>query len=91
MLPNKFFDFVQARLAIVFGPSPETTGLIRQHSLGVVTDDFSPAALAKAISTMTRADISTYKGNVHSAAEQLSSEVDEEAERRILRTLLVSA
>ncbi len=91
MLPNKFFDFVQARLAIVFGPSPETSGLIRQHSLGVVTDDFSPASLAKAISTMTRGDISAYKANVHSAAEQLSSEVDEEAERRILRMLLVSA
>jgi hypothetical protein len=91
MLPNKFFDFVQARLAIVFGPSPETSGLIREHSLGVVTDDFSPASLAKAISTMTPADIAAYKANVHSAAELLSSEVDVEAERRILRTLLVSA
>jgi hypothetical protein len=91
MLPNKFFDFVQARLAIVFGPSPETSGLIRQHSLGVVTEDFSPASLANAISKMTPADISAYKANVHSAAELLSSQVDEEAERRILRALLVSA
>lgn len=91
MLPNKFFDFVQARLAIVFGPSPETSRLITQHSLGIITDDFSPTSLAKAISRLTPSDISAYKANVHSAAELLSSEVDEEAERRILRALLVPA
>lgn len=88
MLPNKFFDFVQARLAIVFGPSPETSGLIRQHSLGIVTKDFSPASLANALSELTPEGISAYKANVHSAAKLLSSEVDEETERGILRTLL---
>lgn len=91
MLPNKFFDFVQARLAIVFGPSPETSGLIKQHSLGVVTEDFSPDSLAESISKLTRQDISAYKANVHSAAKLLSSESDEEAERAILRKLLLPA
>lgn len=91
MLPNKFFDFVQARLAIVFGPSPETSGLIKQHSLGVVTEDFSPDSLAESISKLTRQDISAYKANVHSAAKLLSSESDEETERAILRTLLLPA
>lgn len=91
MLPNKFFDFVQARLAIVFGPSPETSGLIKQHSLGVVTEDFSPDSLAESISKLTREDISAYKASVHSAAKLLSSESDEETERAILRTLLLPA
>ena len=46
MLPNKFFDFVQARLAIVFSPSPETSRLIERYDLGAVTEDFSPESLA---------------------------------------------
>lgn len=88
MLPNKFFDFVQARLAIVFGPSPETSTLIQDNELGVVTTDFSPAALADAIAKLTAEDVAAYKANVHAAARLLSSASDEEAERGILRKLL---
>lgn len=88
MLPNKFFDFVQARLAIVFGPSPETSTLIKGNNLGVVTEDFSPAALAAAIGNLTPEDVATYKSNVHAAARLLSSASDEESERGILRGLL---
>ena len=33
MLPNKFFDFVQARLAVVFSPSEEIDALIARLGL----------------------------------------------------------
>ncbi|MBJ2120972.1 hypothetical protein I6N91_08285 [Arthrobacter sp. MSA 4-2] len=88
MLPNKFFDFVQARLAIVFSPSPETSRLIRESDLGAITEDHSPAALIRSIQGMTRDNIARYKDNAHRAARQLSSESDESTERSILRRLL---
>lgn len=88
MLPNKFFDFVQARLAIVFSPSPETSRLIEDHDLGAVTEDFSAEALAEALRNMSREDIARYKSNTHAAARALSSGVDEEAQRGVLRRLL---
>ena len=88
MLPNKFFDFVQARLAIVFSPSPETSRLIERFDLGAVTEDFSPESLAEALRRLDRPRIAASKANAHGAAMELSSKVDEDTEREILRRLL---
>lgn len=88
MLPNKFFDFVQARLAIVFSPSPETSALIERHDLGAIASDYSTAALVSAVQSMSREQIAQYKQNAHNAARALSSEEDENAERSILTALL---
>ncbi|GAB3545588.1 glycosyltransferase family 4 protein [Arthrobacter tumbae] len=89
MLPNKFFDFVQARLGIVFSPSPETSRLIEEHHVGVVTEDFSAGSLASAIKSLSRDQIWTYKQNTHHAAQALSSESDSEVARGIVRRLLL--
>lgn len=88
MLPNKFFDFVQARLAVVFSPSPETSALIGQYDLGAITEDFSPESLAKAIKNLSRDDVRRFKENSHKAAGLLSSAEDEATEREILGGLL---
>lgn len=88
MLPNKFFDFVQGRLAIVFSPSPETSKLILDHGLGKVAADYSTGALVEAVRSMSRADIKKFKENSHNAARLLSSEKDEDVERSILSGLL---
>lgn len=88
MLPNKFFDFVQARLGIIFSPSPETSRLIQEHHVGVVTDDFSPGSLATAIKELSRDQIRSYKMNTHRAARRLSSESDDRVVRGIVSRLL---
>ena len=73
-LPNKIFDFVQGRLALVVGPSPEMAALVRRHGLGVVTDDFSAESLARALERLTRDDVGRYKAASHAAAHELSAE-----------------
>lgn len=73
-LPNKFFDFVQARLALVLGPSPEMRSLVERHGLGVVTDDFTPAALTRALDALTVADVDRYKQAADAAAHALSAQ-----------------
>ncbi|WP_445153916.1 hypothetical protein ACTWLI_11125 [Arthrobacter sp. Hor0625] len=90
MLPNKFFDFVQARLGIVFSPSPETSALINTHNLGAITTDYSPESLATAIRSLSESDIAQYKANAHLAASELSSSRDEEVQRGLLRRLLIT-
>ncbi|MGF6821585.1 hypothetical protein M2317_000471 [Microbacterium sp. ZKA21] len=87
MLPNKFFDFVQARLGLVFGPSVETDRLIRDEGLGVITDGYSAEDFASAIRALTPERITAFKRASDSAAVRLSSEEDIEVERRILRRL----
>jgi hypothetical protein len=88
MLPNKFFDFVQARLALVFSPSPETARLMREHDLGVVTEDFSTGALVRALSALAPEQVERYKANAHRAAKALNSDEDEAVTRAVLSRLL---
>src|SRR5690606_14748561 len=43
-LPNKVFDYVQARLGLLVGPSPEMAMLVHRHELGVVAPAFDAQA-----------------------------------------------
>ena len=71
-LPNKFFEFVQARLVLASGPTPDMKELIEKFDLGIVSDDFSARALAEKISCLSIDDINRYKKNVHKSANTLS-------------------
>lgn len=73
-LPNKLFEFVQARLAVAIGPSPEMADIVRQYSLGVVAVSFDPADLARELASITRIDLERYKAAAHAAAPALSYE-----------------
>jgi len=71
-LPNKVFDFVQARLATVVGPSPEMAELVRERRLGVVAEDFTPQALADALAGLDPAAVAEYQASAHAQALELS-------------------
>jgi hypothetical protein len=89
-LPNKFFEFIQARLAVAIGPSPEMARLVCAHDLGVVAEDFTPAALARALQTLTPEKIAHYKQNAHRAAAILCWEHESEILLDEVRRLLPS-
>lgn len=71
-LPNKFFEFVQARLGVAIGPSPEMAALVKHYNLGVVADSFEPKALADKLNSLTSDDIYGFKENAHLATRDLS-------------------
>lgn len=71
-LPNKFFEFIQARLAVAIGPSPEMASIAEEYGLGVVAKSFDPADLAKALSRISEADLVRYKLAADIAAESLN-------------------
>ncbi len=77
-LPNKFFEFVQGRLAIAIGPSPEMARLVHQYDCGVVAENFSPQAMAKAIAALSRQQIMHYKQQANKAAAELCAEHNEQ-------------
>lgn len=72
-LPNKLFDFVQARLGIGISPSIEMKRVLEKYQLGVVAEDFTPQALARHLNRLTVEEIKQYKENSHQAAEVLSA------------------
>ena len=73
-LPNKFFEFIQARLAIAIGPSPEMVAIVNEYGLGVVADSFTAEAFARKLNALTVEDIMRFKQNAAEAAEIFNAE-----------------
>lgn len=73
-LPNKIFEFIQARLALAVGPSPEMASVVRTWDCGVVAEDFTSDALAAALRGLTSERIAAFKARAHIAAAKLNSE-----------------
>lgn len=76
-LPNKLFDFIQARLGIAIGPTPEMAAIVEAHSNGVVADNFDPKALADKLNALNQDDIVRFKSNSSAAARMLNAEKNE--------------
>ena len=70
-LPNKFFEYVMAGLAVCTTDLPEMARLIRQYGLGVTFPSIDPEAIAAAVNTLDRDRINTCKRNALSAAREL--------------------
>ncbi|HEU5147277.1 MAG TPA: hypothetical protein VFT90_11210 [Chryseosolibacter sp.] len=76
-LPNKLFDFIQARLGIAIGPTPEMAAIVETHRNGVVADNFDPKALAEKLNALKQEDVVRFKMNSASAARLLNAEKNE--------------
>jgi len=73
-LPNKIFEFIQARLAIAIGPSPEMKSLVEEYNLGVVSADFDSKGLAISLNNLTHQNIIDFKKNSDEIAKKVNSE-----------------
>ena len=63
-LPNKFFEYIHADLAIISWPLFEIEQIINTEKIGVVTKDFSSESIETVLSTLTKEKILEYKLNV---------------------------
>ena len=87
-LPNKFFEFIQARLAIAIGPSPEMSKLVQQYNLGIIAKDFTPKSMAEELNKLTKQDILKYKENSNKTAKIRNAEKEGEKILQILEKVL---
>ena len=72
-LPNKFFEMVQARLALAVSPNPEMVYLVKKYELGVAAEGFTAKAMAEVINNLTGEMIAHYKIQSHINAQALSA------------------
>lgn len=87
-LPNKLFDFVQARLAVAVSPTLEMARVVNKYGLGIVGDGFEVAQCAAALSSLTPDAIAAGKAASNIAAHDLSFEVDAAVARDLLSRIL---
>ncbi len=90
-LPNKFFDFVQARLGLVFSPAPEIDARLAEYQLGLTTPGTSAEDLVTALRDITVHDVARFKAAADSAAPALSSATDRATQHAIVARLLKEA
>jgi len=76
-LPNKFFECIQARVALAIGPIPEMKKITEEYTIGVVAEDFNPVSLAKKINSLDAEKIDHYKSNTTKVARQMSADQNE--------------
>lgn len=74
-LPNKFFDYVQARLGVIVGPSPEMAREVEARGFGAVTADFTAAGFAAVLDGLSPAAVGRWRQASATSARELSAEV----------------
>ncbi len=72
-LGNKFFEFIQSRLAIAIGPAIEMEKYVKKYDLGVVSNTFNPKDMANVLNKLSVSDIDRFKNSSHRNALELSS------------------
>lgn len=76
-LPNKFFDYIHAGLAVICGSSVIVGGLTEQHGFGWVLPDVTPQSIAERLRSLAPAEIAAKKSaarlwrtRVHASTEE---------------------
>lgn len=73
-LPNKFFEFMQAKLCICTWPSTEIREIVTNTGCGVVSDDFSVESMAAILNRLSSDDIRQKKLRSADAAKEFCAE-----------------
>lgn len=75
-LPNKFFEYVMAGLAICVSDLKEVGALVREHGNGMLIPQHTPESIAETINSFTRESIERCKKASVAAADKLNWEVE---------------
>ena len=87
-LPNKLFEFIQARIAPAVWPAPEMGGLVREHLCGVVSDDFTIESMSRALNGLDAESLTALKLRAHEAAWKVAGERNRETFISVVQNLL---
>lgn len=74
VLPNKFFEAIQARIGVITGPSEELTPYLDKYGIGTATNGWNSSDLAETMSELSSGQVNEWKRNADVAAKELSAE-----------------
>ena len=74
-LPNKLFEYIQARIGIIITPLPEMKQFVEKYGTGMVTNGFGAKTCAAMIQTLTTEQIAEFKIKAGDAAKHECADV----------------
>jgi glycosyltransferase involved in cell wall biosynthesis len=87
-LPNKLFEFIQARLAVALWPTPGMAKVVKEAKCGILSEEYTVDSLANALNELTVEEIDNYKENSDKAAAKYCAEANQVKFCNIVKTLL---
>ncbi len=87
-LPNKLYDYVQARIGVLTSPTIEIARVVEEHRLGIGGDDFTSEGMARKFATHTEEHVHQFKLQSHAVAHELSAEKNEMIFDQLVRDVL---
>lgn len=87
-LPNKLFDFIQGRLAIAIGPTPEMAEIVSTYKNGVVSRDFTPESLATELNSLSEESVALMKRNSAVAALDFNAEKNKVKLLQLIKSMI---
>ncbi len=88
-LPNKFFEYIQAKLAIVISPFPEMEKIINTYNCGVVNDNFRLESLAEKLNKLSTTEIENFKKQAFLASKDLNAEKNGELFLKLVNSSII--
>ena len=76
VLPNKFFEYIMAGLALCVSDLPEMSKIVKHYGLGLLIPNSSPEAIAKMLNSLSTEQIESFKKNSLKAAKELNWELE---------------
>ena len=87
-VPNKLFEFIQARLAVAIGPLPDQSAVLRRLGCGLIASDFEPATMARLIESTDAASLDVLKARAHEAARTQNADVQNDHLLELVREMV---
>ena len=92
-LPNKLFDYIQARLPVVVSDLPELSAMVKKYAIGQILSERTPEKLGEVFTKMLEEELPAkkYFTNLEIAAREFCWEREEEKLIRLFKHANTSA
>ncbi len=91
-LPNKLFDYIQARVPVLVTNLPEMAAIVKQYEIGEIIQELTPEKLAEVLLGMLNNEekMTRWKKNLELASREFTWEKEEKIIYRIFNTFLTN-
>ena len=87
-MPNKLFEFVQARLGVAIGPSPDMKNFVEQQGVGIVAEEFTPRSMASALNKLSTSDIIEFKQKSNKVSREFNASANKKKALDLIEKVL---